>query len=389
MNVQKQSGDMRDTVKIPNPFPEFHRNTEKFFKQRKKEATPAKAILAFLAMTLLVSIWLTLDNYAEDMSIVLLIPLTSLIKSFFSNSAAFGGLFLLPVAFVIWVVGKVMFKSKAGFFEILYVWSLPFILLFVVSTLAFILGSIFIPLAYIPVPLLLLIPYALIVGMKIVHNLGYGKTILLVILSNGIAGFARLPLFLVWGLIVVSPGNIEHVSNVTYNDDGSTTFGYAYAFKDSGDVREACVLNVPSGWKSIDNETKLLLETKLGKELGYRHVFFKNLDEFIIFDSSIPQGGYSEGIDKNSCEVELEISSWMGYGFDADMNAFYAEYLIIPETSSEVCHKKIYDLNRTSVRHTIGGAFLSTGLGYYAIYQSPAGQDQDLDYIIQHIRCYN
>jgi hypothetical protein len=386
MDVQKGL-TKKDSIKdsILNPLRHFHRDTEDFFKKQKKNATPLNAVALFLIISLLSSLLLSFADFGSSFQLISQASTSSLVGNLTSKLISFGLMFFFPLVLLLWAGGMVMLKSKAKFFEVLYMWMLPFTVFVLLLVVGLIVNNLFEPAT--PLLYLFFIPlfYFAAVSVKIVHNTTYGKAVFLIMFSNAAAGFVRIGMLMGYAILLFDPDPYDYVSNYTNESDGTLTATYSLLYKDSGEPKETCHVNLPEGWKPATKEMREVISKKIDRDIPTSDAaFYKNDDEFLFFVYGLPHGyGF------NKCETDQNGEYWFETGFIPDVSTSETRYLEIAENSVKMCDSSISNKNNTDSRHIIRGEFLGTRLGFRLVHQSPAGEDQDLDHIIRNIRCYN
>jgi len=139
----------------------------------------------------------------------------------------------------------------------------------------------------------------------------------------------------------------------------------------------------------IDNRSEEELETRLNATVSSKTTFItSSKEEFLFFDYGLPDRGYSLG-SKVNCEEKRE-EEWFERerGFEADNETYEIHDMWYEDNLFRGCDSKIFDVERKTVRHVVWGSFIGNELGFLAVYQSPAGQDEDLYPIIENMQCY-
>ncbi len=369
-------------------FNDFHKSTENFFKKRKKEAIPILAISSFLLITVLLSLLFSFAEYGFDISLISRLSLNSLFDNFLSLFVSFGVMFFIPLILLLWAGGKTMFKSKATFVQVVYTWMISFSALVAIIIFLTAINMIYKPAAFLAYPLFIPLLYLLAVSTKTVHNISYGKAVLLIVFSNAAAGFVRLAFFMAYAVLFFNPDGISYSLNLTNNTDGTLTATYALIYKDSGDPKETCHVTLPQGWVPANEEMREKIQEKIDRDIPTSDAaFYKNDDEFLFFVYGLPRGGYSIN-PRLTCNFTTYSYYWFEKGFNPDNTTYKSEHLYVDENMLEACRYTAIDLNMKDERDIFGGNFAGNDLGFSGVYQSPVEEDQDLTFIINNIRCY-
>ncbi|MBU0614850.1 MAG: YIP1 family protein [Nanoarchaeota archaeon] len=281
-----------------------------------------------------------------------------------------------------------MFKSKASFSQVVYLWMLSFSALVAIILILSAINMIYKPAAFLAYPLFITLLYLLAVSIKIVHNVSYKKAVFLILFSNAAAGFVRLAFFMAYAVLFFNPDGISYSLNLTNNTDGTLTATYALIYKDSGDPKETCHVTLPQGWVPANEEMREKIQEKIDRDIPTSDAaFYKSDDEFLFFVYGLPQGGHSIN-PKLTCNINSGSDYWIEKGFDFDNQTYSSQHISINETLLEMCDLSATNTKKTELRHNLGASFIGNDLGFEAVYQSPVGEDQDLTYIINNIRCY-
>jgi len=226
----------------------FHGSVERFFLNRRKEATPLLAIglfgfciilLSLLPFVLPMNLGAT-PNYSGNIAVLLFVLL-------FFFGIVVGG---------VWIMSSYFLKSKAKWQYTMYCWSWSF-LFFVIFTYSFFFSlAYFSSLQVISYFLLVLCVYANITALKVAHQIKYWQGLVL-FASQPILLFGALNL-LAYGIqiylyhsyypSVSAPEEIATSFNV-YTENSSLTIAY------SSEIA-SCLIKLPQKWDVMIDDIK-------------------------------------------------------------------------------------------------------------------------------------
>ncbi|MBI5051417.1 hypothetical protein HZC08_01530 [Candidatus Micrarchaeota archaeon] len=243
--------------------------------------------------------------------------------------------------------------------------------------------------------------YLILVSLKTMTGFNYVKAVGTAALSFFLLGILTGSIVLGYYYFVVMPAMFNGEDTTDYNfyfniserADGTMNITHAFIY-DSGELKQACYVEFPKGWKQI-NQSDL---KGIFKRLGYSNydtenlsnysltdIFYNsnksNLSEFIYFQYGffVGNGAYGE-CDKT--HTSLWLSEWTFNGTIESINQ-----TLSGQNQLELCDSKGKEGNKT--RHDFTAGIRYYGIGFSGVYESPYGQDEDLYYILNSIRCYN
>jgi hypothetical protein len=367
----------------------FHNSVEQFFEERKKEASLPRAILTFTLLGFLISLWTALPTYEENIGIINYLSVIKLNLSWIINTTLFNFaiiLALLGTGLVsLWFIGNKLLKSKTSIETIFYLGGLPFLLASVLLSMVIIIGPLIPPLlTFIFLPLFIIFSvmllYLTLVAIKIAHETNYIKAIILLLIANLATAIAvGILLFWMWPSFgLYTQESVFFVKNMTNHSDGSFTVTYAYISNRTGIPKEVCYVTFPSGWLEGDEEMVKIIAPDINKKRIFYKVSLLNSTEkeYFAFESLLINFG--PGLIKSQKDAEEEEVNPLRESINLT---------VLMSNNAEVLDIKFTDVNKSIVRHKITARF-PNWLGFEAIYQSPYGQDQDLQYILNNFNCY-
>jgi len=370
------------------------KKVDAFFKNRKKEANIPRAVLAFIAAMLFLSTALALSDFQSHLDLAFnqqaLFSMPDNISYYFILIPT---ILFIPAIIANWLLGKYLFKSKARLAEVIYIPMIAFLSLpaaFIARSIAeliipdflgFMTTGIFTALAFVSF-------YLLIVAIKTVHGIKETDAVVNLISTQIAAGPLQIAFFLGYVLMMTSTP-IHYEMNQVNNSDGTMTASFAYVYDSSGEPREICYVTVPQGWKLADEEAHATLEEKIKANITTRAVFYKDENEFLFFDIGLPRKAHSSsGSTKCTEERSYYDENWFGKNFDPDYGTYEVGYILSKENLIEGCDAKALNNNKTTIRHILSGHFMGDMISFSTISQFPAGEDDDLYFIIENMHCY-
>jgi len=367
-----------------------NKKVENFFRNRKKEASILRAVLVFVVVTFFMSLLTLFSDYSQRLDLIFNPQLqSSVIGSVVYSFLALAILFFVPAIGLNWIIGKEIYKSKARLVEVAYVFMLAFSSFLIPFIVAAMLEFVYAPIAPLALIFFLFFFYIIIVATKELHNLSYWHSFVLMTLSNGVAGIVRLGMAMVYVYFLMS-SPVHYENNITDNSDGTITATFAEIHTETGIPRDICYVMLPEGWKVVDNESETRIETYLDTHVPSDATFTNGNNTFLFFEYGLPRGGYKTGPHIKCDETISEYREWwFEKNFDPKYDTYQNDFISYEENLVEACDSKILNNNETITRHISSGSFIGNTLGFVIIYQSPAGEDEDLYFIINNIRCYN
>lgn len=366
----------------------FHKKIEKFFEARARNNNPLLAILIFLIPVVALSFIFSFPDVQG-------ITFDERISIAAQNSEVFTGKFLsiLPLMVIIFatyafgflLAGQKIFKGKANWKQILYLWGICLLVLSAGLYTALFLQSLIILIVF-----ALLFIYLSAAAMKAAHKIYFGWAFLLLIGAYIAGQILQLVLIVAYFNLFVVP-NLKAEStdtmfsfSVVNNSDGSITASYARLSNKTGKIKEICNVSFPEGWGYGDPVIiKELIKKEQNKEAEYYDdykVFYKlnytkQIEEYLVFEYAPPLT-LSISFDKSTYERKNIEPLRETIIFDMKKS-----------TGTKYLDIKYRDENKTTNRHKID-VKSAVNIGYTAVYQSPYNQDQDLYYIINSTSCY-
>ncbi|MBI5051481.1 hypothetical protein HZC08_01850 [Candidatus Micrarchaeota archaeon] len=235
--------------------------------------------------------------------------------------------------------------------------------------------------------------YIVLVSLRAMTGVSYLKAIGAVIVSFFLMGIVTGSIFLGYYYLVVMPGlydgnydpGYDFYFNVTERADGTMNMTKAIYYS-SGELKQACYVEFPEGWKQIEEKHLDPLSIKTNytfSEGDLDDVFYNsnkpNLSEFIYFQYGffVGNGEYGECDKKHT---PLWLDKWIFNGTIESTNQ-----TLIGSKQLELCDSKGREGNKT--RHDFTAGIRYYDIGFSGFYESPYGQDEDLYYIMNNISC--
>jgi len=221
-----------------------------------------------------------------------------------------------------------------------------------------------------------------------VHDISYGNAVVLFIITNAGAGIIRLGMIFAYAFIINGVNDVFYETDITNNTDGTITATFAYVHTETGIPRDICYVTLPEGWERSNEEMKQKIEVYIERDVPSNIIFSKNNETFLFFVYSLPIH-ITDTITGKNCKKVDDGEYWFEKGIVPDYNTYEISHVKNENSFLEACDSKINENKKTISRHVVHGGFVGTKMIFEMVYQSPAGEDEDLYFIINNIRCYN